>query len=901
MKSKIWKYFLFITVCVTVCIVNFSCTSETFGWITTDESAKIWCGLQDTTYQYSWTGETFDSVAHGKGVLKIYDEGNVVSESGTNAVYGSLCAEDIVKVADNEYYIGAVSDNLFQGFGVYKKDKDLYIGSFKDSKPDGFLKWYTADKLHYSGMWKEGNFNGEGTLYKEDGKIRTGEWENGNLTQALVEQEVKEGHYKGYVKKGRPDGIGKMAYAKGGDYSGYWKNGKWNGEGVYTVGTDTIVGTWEKGKLTGDVIYKTDKLFYEGSFVDNMPTGIGNLTVVDNSYYTGNWVDGKRAGLGEIYFANGDSYSGEWEDNTFHGTGRYVYASENAVYNGDWEKGLHNGVGEYTSPKFSYQGNWEKGWMEGEGRITFENGDVYDGTFHENLLDGIGTYRYSNGNFYEGEFVEGRMTGLGVFHFKKGDVFEGEFVNGKIYGDGTLYLVDKNKDVTIITGFWDIDGSFPKNVSIVFPDGDMYEGPFQNGQLSEEGQWTTAKERQQKIDKINNSTAHKFNELYKKHRETINWCIIGVSGVVTAVEVAAVATGVGAPVAAVAHGVNMAINVVDAGMAVASAAIDYQEAATMGEDTSDAAKNLALEVSVNLASVAIPKVMSKALKPLGKPLKGVVRSAAAGMGMIAKKSALKFTKGKIFGRIVKISAVKLRNGVRKVEKTLVRNEHTQKPTIAGMRLLTGRKSQYVSLKAFQKILKKNPELKKSMRMSAEGSSKNLGRNMRMMGTNKFVKLNERIKRYLRLPKLQIEPHHIIPSNPQTASGRQARNIWVKYFGSVDHPLNGIWLGRNGKKGYYGIAKGTNHVSNTKEYEEEVAKIVIATYKKYGKKYAKNPEMMQKVLAEAVDQLKDQLYRGKLQIGKEKIVHTSWSIFKQPVAGVAKEVKQMVRRVSLAIQ
>lgn len=218
---------------------------------------------------------------------------------------------------------------------------------------------------------------------------------------------------------------------------------------------------------------------------------------------------------------------------------------------------------------------------------------------------------------------------------------------------------------------------------------------------------------------------------------------------------------------------------------------------------------------------------------------------------------------------------------RKIEKTSVQCKVTQKPMIALGRLLTQFKNQTVSYSSYLKKLKANPKLKEQLVLSVEGSSKNLGDNMRLLGTDKWVKKNERIRRYLGMPKRQVEPHHVIPSNPVTKNGRKAREIWVKYFGSVDHPCNGIWLGRDNKKlGYKALAKGSNHSSNSLKYEQKVSAELTKTFNDYKKQYANNPEMMRQVLAETVDNLKKQLYKGELAIGSDShTVHTVWSIFK----------------------
>ena len=877
---RILKYIAVI--CFTLLTVS-ACSFKTdLQWVRTTDDVLLWLPSSEATKSFSWHGETLDSVANGSGILTCVDEDGKEISSKVNMFYGTSSSDEIVKIDDGSQYIGAIEDDRMEGFGVLIKNEEIYIGTFHESKPNGYLKLYRNGKLYYEGYWENGTFNGEGTLYKEDGSVKTGDWVAGRLSQTLVDVQLPQGHYYGYAKDGKPDGLGKIDYADGVFYQGKWEAGLWEGEGLYINANESGYGIWKKGKICGDVIYRTPQLYFEGTFIDNVPVGAGNLAQSDGSYYSGFWLDGKREGNGDIIFSNGDSYSGEWTNNEFNGFGVYEYAAAKAVYQGEWADGLQNGNGFYKCPQFSYNGQWDKGWMDGDGVLTFSNGDRYEGTVHENIIDGIGSYNFANGNWYEGEFVNGKMNGLGVFQFKKGDRFEGEFYDGKIYGDGTMYLVGDNGTVTI-TGFWPKDGSFPKEASILFENGDLYEGPLNNGVPTQEGTWISGEERQRRLNKVNNSTLHKANELYKKHRETINWCLTGVSAVVTAVEVASASTVIGAPVAALAHGVNVAVNVVDASMAIASAGIDVMENEQLGADNTEAIQNLTTEVSMNAAFVLVPKVAKVAVKPLKAGVKYVIRSPIAeqimkGSKSLVKKTSLRFVKGKINGKAIRLSVAE--KG-RKIEKTLVQCKVTQKPMIALGRLLTQFKNQAVSYSSYLKQLKANPKLKEQLVLSIEGSSKNLGDNMRLLGTDKWVKKSERIRRYLGMPKRQVEPHHVIPSNPVTEDGRKAREIWVKYFESVDHPCNGIWLGRDNKRlGYKALAKGSNHSPNSVEYEQKVSIALLNTYKKYQKQYANNPEMMQQVLAETVDNLKKQLYKGELAIGSSShTVHTVWSIFK----------------------
>lgn len=882
-----------------IIVLLYSCASlESVKWIKTGEEISLYLQNPDTAFIYTWQGDSFEGIANGNGTLIYSDnEGKLINQK-TNAFYGAINNELVVSLDDGSKFIGNIIDDMMTGYGVLVKDRDLYIGEFLNSKPNGYLKLFKNNKLFYDGNWNDGTFNGEGTLYKEDGTIKSGTWDHGKLTQTFVDITLPSGHYKGYARNGKPDGLGKMEYANGTSYQGKWSEGLWNGEGLYVSVADSVYGIWEKGKVCGNVVYRNKDLIYEGTFDNNSPLGVGNLTTKDGTYYSGMWLDGKRCGMGDMIFANGDRYSGDWTNNAFDGFGEYHYVNQHAIYQGEWKEGLQHGNGLYKCPDFSYDGEWDQGWMDGDGTLVFKNKDKYEGTLHENIIDGVGCYTYANGNRYEGEFVEGKLCGLGAFQFKNGNRFEGEFYNGKIYGDGTMYLKTKDGFVSI-TGFWPLDGSFPKEASILFANGDLYEGPLNKGVPTDAGTWVSGKERQANIDKVENSAAHKVNELYKKHRETIDYCLLGASVVVTAVEIESAGSLAGIPIAVIAQDVNMGINVVDAGMAITSAAIDVYENDQLGEDNTEATKALATEVGMNVAFIVVPKVLAKAAKPLGKMVKNVARSSAAANALknagklIIKKSAILFTKGKVFGKSIKISISETK-GYLKVEKAFFR---TRIGRAVGS-LLVREKHQMVKYASFLQKVKTNPEIKSKLKMSLNGDPKNLRHNLSLCGTGKFEKLNKRISSYNKLPRTQVEAHHVIPSNPQTENGRKAKEIWNRFFDSVDHPCNGIWLGRSHDKlGYKALAKGTNHVSNSykgeRSYEAKVSKALIDTYNKYKNKYAKNPEMMQKVLAETVDNLKEQLYKGKLAIGSgSHTVHTPWSIFTGKI-GVVSDASQNI--------
>ena len=340
-----------------------------------------------------------------------------------------------------------------------------------------------------------------------------------------------------------------------------------------------------------------------------------------------------------------------------------------------------------------------------------------------------------------------------------------------------------------------------------------------------------------------------------------------------------------------AHGVNVAINAADAGMAIASASMDIAENDYLGESNDEAIKTLETELALNAASILVPKVAKGTLKLLKTGVKNIKRSPVAkqllkksGL-LLLKKSSLKFVRGKVMGKVFRLE-VSSKKGNRCIEEKLVTGKVTMNPMFALGRLLTRLKDQTVSYSSYLKQLKANPALKDKLKMSAQGSSSNLKHNMNLCGTAKWFSKNVRYKRWLKLKTIHIEAHHVIPSKPTTEMGRNARKIWVKYFGSVDHPCNGIWLGRR-RGAYLGLAKGSNHGTNSKnnaKYEQKVATALMNTYNKYKKQYEKNPDKMRQVLAETADNIKRQLYEGKIAIlGNAHEVHTAWSIFKDKAA------------------
>ena len=673
-------YYILVLLLIGIFFMTGCMSSNKGAWVESKgNSIRVWLSDVDSTLTYQWEGETFDSVAHGEGILRIISNDSVIDKKSVRAYYGALTETDIVNVDDKEDYVGELNgDDKLHGYGVYHKGDEIYIGHFKDSKPNGFLSWYKGGKPYYVGMWTDGKFHGEGTLYKEDGTIKSGEWENGNLTQTLVDVQLKNGHYNGYVKDNKPDGIGKMEYADGSVYSGKWKNGSWNGPGSYISSSDTISSVWVDGLLDDHTIITNKALSYEGGYMEGYPHGLCKIEIPNAYSFVGYMNDGAKSGYGELILSNGDIYKGDWENDLFDGDGIYIYSKEHAKYDGQWSQGLQDGIGYYQSPKFAFLGEWEEGWINGYGKMVFSNKDQYIGHFVENKFYGNGTYLFSNGNKYEGEFIEGKFNGLGSFYFAKGDTYIGEFKDGKIYGDGTLTIYENGKPITI-TANWPGDNSFPSKGSILFSNGDIYEGELINGVPTQNGKWTT-----ETAIANNESWADKANEFYKNHKEefdkistTVTYVAIGVAvaATITSTTLAVISTGgAAAPAALVVTGnvLGTAATVLTytnttlyAGAIVASTASAVQDYRNSDDETEKSAivRNTATNLAVDAMLLVAPKV---AKSSAGRAAKVALSKTARTIG---KKTMVTITKSMSFGKIITI--VKGNNGI--YEKRLVKS------------------------------------------------------------------------------------------------------------------------------------------------------------------------------------------------------------------------------------
>ncbi len=100
-------------------------------------------------------------------------------------------------------YFGGWKRDNFHGFGVYMKEKSIYIGMYDDDKQNGLAikMWPSYSPLDangfagivkYFGEYKDNKWHGYGIVYLKDGTYKSGIWIESTLSKELPKIDVVE-------------------------------------------------------------------------------------------------------------------------------------------------------------------------------------------------------------------------------------------------------------------------------------------------------------------------------------------------------------------------------------------------------------------------------------------------------------------------------------------------------------------------------------------------------------------------------------------------------------------------------------------------------------------------------------------------------------------------------------
>ena len=217
-----------------------------------------------------------------------------------------------IKITDKENNVQYFKGNFnkqgqAQGFGIWIKDFNIYIGNFKNDEFDGTGLFINEQGDYYFGQWKNGNYNGYGSLIVGKKLIYRGFFKNGKKEGFGEEKSLEGDYYNGAFYEGEKNGKGEYLYSDGTNYQGYFRNNQYEGSGNFNLGEGQYVqGRFKEGKLDGE----------------------GNLTFGDGSTFKGNFMQDMKSGQGRYTWKDGKSFTGYWKDDNALGTGIYYEPSK---------------------------------------------------------------------------------------------------------------------------------------------------------------------------------------------------------------------------------------------------------------------------------------------------------------------------------------------------------------------------------------------------------------------------------------------------------------------------------------------------------------------------------------------------------------------------------------------
>lgn len=168
-------------------------------------------------------------------------DGKFIADENKEIVVEGVFENGKIKQASITYfpYVVTFQDSTYKG---------IYVGKIENGVPSGEGKFDTeagTDKtLHYSGIWKDGQFS-------EKGHLET------NHFTVHFEDVDRTGKFEGDVINGIANGTGIFRAANDDNqsyqYKGKWKDGIWNGQGEQKFDDEegfARIGTFTKGDFT---------------------------------------------------------------------------------------------------------------------------------------------------------------------------------------------------------------------------------------------------------------------------------------------------------------------------------------------------------------------------------------------------------------------------------------------------------------------------------------------------------------------------------------------------------------------------------------------------------------------------------------------------------------------------
>lgn len=337
----------------------------------------------------SYKGGWVDDKKQGRGKWTLSNGTAIEGEWNDDILSEALCK---VTYESGNSYQGSLREGLREGEGEFRialKEKvhsqNLYNGSWKEDKRNGFGVQLFPSGDKYEGEWDKDEISGKGNYVTVTGKIYSGEW-----------------------KSGLKHGLGELILPDGKEYIGGWKNNVISGHGLATF---------------------PDGSYYDGEWENFKKNGFGRY-VWGGEFYVGLWENDLQSKFGKYVWGNGDYYDGEWKNGIIEGYGVYQHHNGD-YYTGDWENNKKNGFGEYETHNGTlYIGEFENDQPNGKGSIFFDNGNRYEGNIVNGKIKGKGSFyvlEHDINIIYSGVWLADRnFPKVGSLTFDNGDMFIGD-------------------------------------------------------------------------------------------------------------------------------------------------------------------------------------------------------------------------------------------------------------------------------------------------------------------------------------------------------------------------------------------------------------------------------------------------------------------------------------------
>ena len=212
----------------------------------------------------------------------------------------------------------------FDSNGIHRNSDDFNHKNFSKFYPkqDPFFKYDNTGLIHnYIIIYNE---NQEDLSQME---IYEGDLNQKGQRHGLGKLVTQYYELKGLWKNDMFSGWGRQSRCNGEIYEGRFENGLLNGKGIFLdkksnkyIGEFKNMKKWGKGKLI------SDKIIYEGDFINNKKEGKGRIKFLEsNVIYEGTFINDNIEGYGIFKYTNGNIYEGEVKNWKMNGNGAYKY------------------------------------------------------------------------------------------------------------------------------------------------------------------------------------------------------------------------------------------------------------------------------------------------------------------------------------------------------------------------------------------------------------------------------------------------------------------------------------------------------------------------------------------------------------------------------------------------